>query len=381
MSDTVDAGAAAPASESVSVSSADTSANTPAVETVSTPETPAAPPSIDDSLRGIWDKNNPKRDILTGKFAPRTATPAEAAAVTTEITAEEAPAEPATDQPNEPAAETTAVSSIAPPNSWSAEKKALWANVPPDLQSYIGEREAQAHQAITRAGEQIKAFEPLARVLQQHGDTFTRNNLQPHDGVARLLAMESWLGQDPVTAVKEIAKAYGVDLTGLNQQQPAQPAVGEQGTPAQDPRVSTVQAELAETKAELKKVTSYLTAQQREQIESSNAALARQIADFAKERPHFEAVRKHMGALMSADESLTLEQAYDQASYAIPEIRNRILADQRKTDEDKKAKERAAQVAAAKKAGSVNVKSATGTGQAPKSMDDTLREVAARRFA
>lgn len=376
---TTDAGAAAPASETVAAPV------TTAAETVAAPVTEAAKPTIDDTLRAAWDKINPKR-APDGKFAPRAngaAAPAEGAE--TNLAATAAPeTTTSTDQPESAKPETTqpAASSIEPPHSWSAEAKAKWASVPPDLQAVIAKREADAHQAITRSGEQIAAFKPLGEVIDKFAETFQRNGLPPHEGVARMLAVEQWLGSDPQAAVVEIAKAYGVDLRRLAGDQPAAAEGTSQPGAQPDPLVSTLQSQQAALVKEVNQLKSYLTAQQRAQHESEQSALSRQIADFAKDPkfPHFEAVRKTMAKLMEADDGLSMTDAYERATYAIPDIRNRILADQRKAEEDKAAKDKADRLAAAKKAGALNVTSTTAAGKAAKTMDDTLREVASRHY-
>jgi hypothetical protein len=367
MSDLELAEASAPADAPVTPAS-DTAQ---AAETTST-DTPAiadAGQSIDKTLREAWDKLNPRRDD-TGRFeARKTAT--EAAPTETTETPESA------DQTAEKASE-PAKPAIEPPHSWSAEAKAQWASVPPAAQAYIAEREAQAHQAITRAGQQIKAYEPIARVLNSYRETFEKNGLAPDDGIGRLLEVERNLATDPASTIVQIAQAYGVDLTTLTNGQSASASTTEQGQP--DPQVATLKAELAQLKTELGKVGSYLTAQQRAQIQGEQHELARQIAEFAKDKPHFDAVRRHMGALMQADESLSLDTAYEQATWALPNIRQSILADQQKANEEKRTEEARKKAADAKKAAAVNVKSSTSSGNTPKSMDDTLRETARRLY-
>lgn len=397
-------GAAAPASAPASIPAA-APADTPAPATTDTPtagatDTPpaaAAKPTIDDTLRAAWDKLNPKqgRDAATGRYtgnapaadATDPAAAADGAAATDTTTS--------TDQPAEPAPGTAPTPSTIAPNSWSAEMKAKWATVPPDVQGYVAQREAEAHQAITRAGEQIKTFEPIRNVIERFGDTFQRNNLQPHDGIARMLAVEDMLATDAPAAIKTIAQAYGVDLAALTGQPPAAPGAAANGTTQPDPAVAAIQKQLADTQAELRQVTSHLTAQQRQQLaakqaaeQAENDALARQIADFANEqkdgkpaRPHYHAVRQHMSALLMTGAATTLQDAYDQAINAHPEIRKLIQADQARADEARRAEEARKKAAEAKRAGALNVRSTPAAGNSPKSVDDTLRETAARLFA
>lgn len=315
----------------------------PVTETI---ETPA--PSLDEDLRSIWDKRNPPRE--NGRFVAKN--PPEA----------DAPAEQNVDQTAE-----TQVEQVAPaidaPISWSAEQKAKWASVPPDLQTYISQRDKESHDAFTRAGQQIKAFEPISKVIEQYGETFRRNGLQPHDGIARMMAVHEMLENNAPAAIKEIAKAYGVDLSGQ----------AEQNATPEGEKIAALEARLA-------KAESHLTAQQRQALSVEQNALAREIADFAKDKPHFEAVRNVMAGLMNSGAAETLADAYDKATYADPTIRQSILADQQKANEAKRKEEESKRVAAAKKAAGVNVKSSPGASPGAKTMDDELREIARRHY-
>jgi hypothetical protein len=322
-------------------------ANEPVV--IEAPE--AAAPSLDDDLQGIWAKHNPPRE--NGRFASKNST--ESATD---------PAAPVTDVAGQTAEKTQeqAKPAIDAPISWTAEKKAEWASVPPALQEYISLRDKESHEAITRAGQQIKAFEPIRNVIEQYGHTFQKNGLQPHDGIARMMAVNEMLEQNPRAAIAEIAKAYGVNL---------------QGEPAPD--ASPENARVADLEAKLAKVESHLTAQQRQQLQAENNALAREIADFANDpknpRPHFESVRKVMAGLMQSGAAETMQEAYDRAVYADPTIRQSILADQQKANEEKRKADEAERVKAAKKAAGVNVRSSPGQSNGQRTMEDDMRAI------
>lgn len=235
--------------------------------------------------------------------------------------------------------------------------------MPPALQEYISQRDKESHDAITRAGQQVKAYEPIREVIEQYGDTFQRNGLQPHEGIASMMAVHNMLEQNAPAAIKEIAKAYGVNLSGETEQ-----------------NANPENARVAELEAKLAKVESHLTAQQRQQLNAENAALAREIADFAKDKPHFESVRKVMAGLMSSGAAETMQDAYDKAIYADPTIRQSLQVDAQKANEEKRKAEEAERVKAAKKAAGVNVKSSPGQTNTAKTLDDDLREIARKHY-
>jgi hypothetical protein len=337
METAADVGASAPASESF----------VPEIIETNTPE--AAAPSLEEDLRSIWDKRNPPRE--NGRFAPKNPTeqPAiEAEAPVTEVAVQTAET---TQEQAKPA--------IDAPISWTAEQKAKFASLPPDTQAYIAQRDKESHEAITRAGQQIKAFEPIREVIEQHADTFQRNGLQPHEGFARLLAVEKMLEQDPASAIREIAKAYGVNLQGMNDEQNATP---------ENQRIAELEARLARQE-------SHLTAQMRQKQEAESNALAREIADFAKDKPHFESVRKVMAGLMSSGAAETMQDAYDRAIYADPTIRQSLQVEAQKAAEDKRKAEEAERVSKAKKAAGVNVKGSPANAAAARTMEQDLRAI------
>lgn len=327
-------------------------ANEAVISTIDAPAVEA--PSLDSDLQGIWEKHNPPRE--NGRFVAKS--PAEQ------------PPEIGTEQPKPELADQTAETvveqakpAIDAPISWSAEQKAKWATLPPDVQTYIAQRDKESHEAITRAGQQIKAFEPIRSVIEQFAPVFQKNGLPPHEGIARMMAVNEMLENNAPAAIREIAKAYGVDLSGQA-----------------EPNASPESGRVAELEARLAKAESYLTAQQRQQVNTEQAALAREIADFAKDKPHFETVRSVMAGLMQSGAAETLKDAYEQAVYANPTTRQSILADQQKASEDKRKKDEAERVTAAKKAAGVNVKSSPGSATSTKTLDDDLREIARKHY-
>jgi hypothetical protein len=226
------------------------------------------------------------------------------------------------------------------------------------------QRDRESHEAISRAGQQIKAFEPIGKVIEQYGHVFAKNGLQPHDGIARMMAVNEMLETNPRAAIAEIAKAYGVNLQGTSDEQNATP---------ESPRIAELEARLARQEA-------HLTAQLRQKQDADDAALAREIADFAKDKPHFESVRKVMAGLMNSDAAKSMQDAYDMATHADPTIRQSLQVEaQTKAEEQRKAEE-AKRLSAAKKAAGVNVKSSPGQANTARSLDDDLWAIARKAY-
>jgi transcriptional regulator with XRE-family HTH domain len=356
---------AVPATAAPEAPAIDTSADAPAALSPVIPSDREA--SLDAELTAIFNKNNPDPD----------AAPVEAAAKVRDehgrfvSTKPEAPEKP-TDQPAAEKPE-TAKPSIEAPQSWSDEMKAKWATLPPDAQSYIAQREGEAHKAITRAGEERKAFEPIRSVLESGKEVFQRAGMTPEQGLQAMLNVERGLSQNPTETIQRLAKAYGVDLSGTKPSQPQ----------TQNPEVAALKAQLAE-------VTSYLTAQQRQAFDASQAELARTIADFSiseSVKADWADVEEDMpGLIMSIRQrdpdkppQKILEEAFQKAVWANDKVRSRRLEAERKAEEAKRQAEEAKRVNDARKSTGINVVGQPANSSTPKDNDAELREIWRRR--
>jgi hypothetical protein len=188
-----------------------------------------------------------------------------------------------------------------------------------------------------------------------------------------LLEAQRKLDADPLGGLVNIGLTYGIDLRPLlNGQAPqvAQP----------DPRVQQLEARVNE----LLQQVSARQQQEEQQVVSQAEAL---VTEFKKDKPYFQDVETEMLALIpalrqrhpEASHKELLQKAYESATYANPAIRERILTDQRKTDEEKRAKEAAERAEEARKSGRVNVRSGTAK-STPKTMDEDIEALASKFF-
>lgn len=345
----VDTGAAiaAPATDAIA----------PAQTAVETPVNTMA--AIEKTMSDAYDKINPPRSD-GGKFAAKTTESAD-------------PSDPAkteiTDQTQTVATTDQAKPVIDAPQSWSAEMKAKWSSLPSEVQAYASQREGEAHKRISELGQQVKSYEPIRNVIEQFAPTFQRNGLQPHDAFARMMAVETMLERDPATAIKQIAEAYGVDLSSATQS--AEPG-------NESAEVRSLKAELQALKRQVGETVSKVTARERSEEERERTNLASTIEKFSTGKPHFEAVRSVMAGLMTSGAADTLEDAYDMAIHANKSIRETIDADKRKADQEKTADEAKKKADAAKKAASLNVRGTNGSPAKKGSWEDTLRATGER---
>lgn len=348
------------------VADAQAVADTPAA-TTTTDTTPA--PTMRDTMASVLAKYPVRGD--DGKFETRFPDTADAAP------ADGAPATKTPDQPEAQAVE-TASPSIDPPASWSADVKAKWAALPPDVQTYIAQREGEAHKAITTAGERAKAYEALEAVIGPRRAALAAGYGNEAAALNELFGLSDFATQDPAGFVRWFAQQRGVDLSQIVGQPAAQPS------PAADPSVAAIQQRLDG-------LTNHIVTQQERQLLSEIDRFASAKGDDGQPlRPHFADVRADMGKLISAGLATTLDDAYAKAVRANDAVWSKVQAEQAATQTkaaaekaEREKAERAKAAASAKRAASVNVRttgSVSGSPAGAQSMRATM-EAVARRYA
>lgn len=392
-------GATAPANDAaLSDLTADTGA-APATQAADAGSPDAAAGNIDNELRAIWDKHNPPRGE-SGRFTSHTpegdAAAAPVAADDPALAAETDPAaqaaENSADNPEDAKPE-PAKPAIEAPHSWSAEEKARWASVPPETQAYIARRETEAHQAITRAGEQVKtleqqvkAYEPIDQLITANKDDFARRGVTPAQSFSVLLEAQRSLDANPAAGLVQIGLSYGIDLRPV--------FAGQQQHATDNGVAARLQSRIDHLEKQLSATSSKVTEREQSEQQARATALAdertkltRVVEDFSKDKPYWQDLESDVfdmvKVLRDRDSSRSaadlLQDAYERATWANPTIRARIQQDQQRTAEEKRQADAKAKAGDARKAASVNVRSAPSAPN-PKTTDDMLREIAAKHY-
>lgn len=220
--------------------------------------------------------------------------------------------------------ETESEAPIDAPASLSEEEKAVFADLPDELQEFIRRREGERDSAFQKKTQEIaaikSAFEPFKEMLSING-------VSEAEAIQRLLNAQAYLQRDPLNALKQLAQNYGV-LDKLAPQK-----ASEESDEYLDPTVAKLQKELEELKAQQ---NNYLTSSQRQQQEQVLQA----IAEFKTAtddqgnpaHPYFDQVKHLMAPLVQQGD--TLEEAYSKVIYTVPEVREAEIAKARQ-DADK----------------------------------------------
>ena len=261
---------------------------------------------------------------------------------------------------------------IAPPEGWPSDARLAWDRLPKAAQEALRADLDAGRITVGRPAQGTAAPDPVREVVKAYEPEISRRGMAPEQAVKVLFEAQRALDENPVQGLLQLARSYGVDPATLA------PANGAQASQFQaDPAIGQLQQELATLKG-------YLTQQQRAAHEAQMAEHQRIIDDFAQTKssdgapayPHFDQVRGTMGNLLQAGEAKSLKDAYEMAVWARPDLRERILADQRKAEEAKRAAEaRKAAEEARKRAVSVRSNPSVTTTAAP---EGSLREMLER---
>jgi hypothetical protein len=274
------------------------------------------------------------------------------------------------------------------PKHWPEADRSAFAGLPDDAKGIVAKLARNLEAGFTRKSQELS---DKARYADSVRGLFTDQDRQQmaqagsdEVGVVRyLLGLQRFATTKPLDYVKWAMQNLGVtpDMLGLpqaNQPAPQQGQKSDEDIEAllRDPKVSALEAELAELKkwrdeelSSRKQNEQRTFATQVQSIQSAISEFRSAIDDDTGQLkyPHFDTVQRHMGALMDTDPDLVkmpdgpekLQKAYDMAVWARPDLRQSFIeqeAQKRVMDEQKRANaERAKRATAVKPA--VNVAS------------------------
>jgi hypothetical protein len=261
------------------------------------------------------------------------------------------------------------------PGHWPDAVKTKWAELPEDVQEQLAEAGLKDRQTVTKLGQFAKSMEPVARLIEEHGDVFKGRGIDPVRGLSELMQAQKALDTNPVAALQQIAKAYGVKLEDAILNDPQQ----------EPPQMTALRKQLEQQTVQIAQMKQYLQQQERTQYEGQVRTVEQSVSDFAQKNPDFDAVKEDVIALIPAlrqkmpDASHTelLQAAYDAAVWTNPTTRQQRLDAETK----KRTGDSAALAQKARAAGALNVNShpssEKATGDLRTMMMQRLREMRA----
>ena len=285
----------------------------------------------------------------------------------------------------------------AAPTAWSKEAKAAFTHLPDHVKKAVIKREADVEKGIKSLKDNYKeideAIAPYVPMIRQFQKT-------PGQAITQLFSWFDALAKNPDEAFPALIKSYKYNPDAMlakygyvRKQQP-QPQNGQvqngqvqqngQTQPGQQP-VDAVPPHIQQYITKLEQRQNQLEQQVGQQFnnlgqyyQEQNAAKTQEMLEqWSRDKPHFDRVRVKMGYLLTPgpdgaaaiplrDGKVDLDEAYSQAVWMDPEIRQEILAQQQtQAEATRKAKQEAAQKAAQDKADKARRTATSLTSSAP----------------
>lgn len=252
------------------------------------------------------------------------------------------------------------------PQHWSQKDRELFSQQTPEAQQFLLDRHKAMEGDYTRKMQERsdfdKTYQPIQQLLEPHLPALQAAGVNQTQYLTNLMMADKMLRDNPAEGIQHVAQMYGVDLGDVA------------AAPPPNPELQRLRGELTALRTEL---------QQRDyQSQQSSLNTATQkIESFATQadeqgnplHPYFDRVVDDMVSMAQAERVAgrepQLEELYERATWANPEIRKEMQQAQQKAAEQKAIQEASAKAKQAKKA-SASVK---GNGDAP-SADIGLRE-------
>lgn len=238
-----------------------------------------------------------------------------------------------------------AATELAPPPNLKPELRAAWEAAPPELRRHILEREAEVHKGFTRMDEERTFGKSIRDVITPYAAMIQAEGGTPAGAVQALLntayVLRSGTPEQKVAALQQVAQQYRIPLDQV----------------AQFRQQEQVHPMVAQLQQQVQQLTQAQQQQHAMREQQEQAEIHSTIATFAAQagHEHFDQVKPHMAALLNAGLATSMQDAYEQAVWARPDLRQTVLAAQQQTAAQEVAKQAQARAeAATRAAGSVH---------------------------
>lgn len=273
------------------------------------------------------------------------------------------PSEP-TETPQDAIKEEVAPPVKASPKSWRKEiADAHWNNIPDELKDEILRREEAVEKGFEGYKTNAEAGVKFKEALQPYMATINQFGVAPEQAVQHLFNADHQLrygnaAQKVEMAVK-IFQDYGIDPNQVFHRL-------QNGAPQLPPELAPVYQQLTSTQQQLQQL---IAANQEREM----ATYQGEIERSKQNKPHFDEVRDEMAKLLQAGLVSNLDDAYDRAVWARPDLRKSLLQQEtekvRQTEQAKRAQQAA-----------VSVKGSTPTSSVSGADPNNLRGLISSQF-
>jgi len=320
----------------------------------------------DDSLAasdGLDDQGQPRDE--KGRFVSKETAPGEA-----DATATQPRDESTAPQPQDTSTQPQPGEADEAPAHWSAEHRQMFAKLPPEAKAFVAER---VHATESDYQRKVQATVPAARFVESIAPAFNdpvvagtleQFGLSPSQAVMEWASVHKRMFgpdmRDKMLLLHQMAERMGIALNpAAVGQSPSGRQPGLTQAELNDPAIRWFADNVGRTSSEVQALRNEINAMRNAEANRANEAAYQQtyrnINSFAdavgqdgqRLHPHFDhpKVAKLMIDLFRADPNRDMAEAYEQAAYAVPEVRQLIAKAEAAKAQARKDADRAAQAA------------------------------------
>lgn len=280
------------------------------------------------------------------------------------------------------------------PTDWAHEDRETFRAYTPEVRKWTLNRFKTVEDGWKTKSADLEKFQGTYKPVHEFFES--RKNSLPQGYTAlqatqQLFDLNERAARDPDGFVKWFMQSRGLDpakVFALQQQAADADAGG-----WVDPEVQALKQELAQVRQGLQQTAQQFQARQHAEQQHVTNGWLKQIDDFRNatapdnktpKHPYLKEVEGHMAALLKGGHAKDLADAYDQATYASPTVRAKVLADAKAAERLAQQKTEREHAAKAQKAGATVTSSgarseSTSTSQTKKgeSVRDSIRRAQA----
>jgi hypothetical protein len=256
---------------------------------------------------------------------------------------------------------------VEAPNSWKAIAKEKFATLDPELQQEISRREQDVQRAFS-AHDQDRTFgKSLREVVSPYAPMITAEGATPESAIKSLLntayLLRNGSAQEKGMLIADLARRYGADISASE---------ADQGEPVH-PVISELQAKIA-------LLESSLHNRARQEQEQETQQLTQSVQSFLADPkyPYANDVAPQIAQLMRAGIAKDLPDAYNQAIYLNPDVRQRVITATQTESQRKQIEEAKARAEAAKRSASTNLRSRPSL--PPRAMNGSIEQTLSETY-
>jgi hypothetical protein len=215
----------------------------------------------------------------------------------------------------------------------------------------------------------------LDEVLGAHREAWKAQGVSEAQAIKQLLAISDFANRDPQGFIQWYAQQRGVQMTPPEPPKAPEIAPELQQLFEQVPALKTLYDQNSQIMGQWEQW-------QQAQVSAEVAQMAQAKDESGNPRfPHFDAVRPHMAKLIEAGAASTLADAYEQAVWMNPQVRQQMIEAQYKAQEAQRLEAAKQAAAKAARASNLPVSRPTPVTTPARSIDDTLSAVFDRMSA